>query len=528
MLADIIPSYLYVEYGDDVDLQALVAAYNALAQEYLDSINGLNLPIYTAPSITGPLLDWVGFGLYGVPRPVISGEATAAIGPYNTPLYNLLTYNGSMNAAPAPFYGASDDLYKRVITWNFYKGDGTQFTIPWIKRRVHRFINGVNGSQTTNDETYDVSVTFTSPSDILIEVPDTNPYSTILQQSQDLGILTFPIKYTVTVTPVAPPAPPINTALPVISGTPTFGSELTTTNGSWDNDPTTYTYQWTNSSTGDIFGATTNAYALQTSDVGDDITVTVTAANGVSAVPATSAAVGPVGSTPAHLLMLMHFDGANGTQVFTDESGMFTWTPTDDTCVLSSADAILGDAAGLFPTAGQGLASTWPTTGFSMAGEFTFEFRWTPPASFAGQQIIPLASQGAEVERMMIILITNGQLQWYAGISGDSDTRYGFPDLTFTAGVPAAIMISRDADNVIRGFVNGVVSTTTYTDGWDWTQNIGDPSCPFWLGSYFPPIGGGQPATGVIDELRISDLCLATADYTVDTSEFPTATPVPY
>jgi hypothetical protein len=303
MLSTIIPSYLYVEYNDDENLQALVDAYNTLAQEYLDSINGLNLPIYTAPSISGLLLDWVGNGLYGMPRPVISGEASAALGPYNTWTYNTLTYNGAKLGAPAPFYGASDDLYKRILTWNFYKGDGTQTTIPWLKRRVHRFLNGENGTQTANDQTYDVSVTFTGDREILIEVPTTNPFSAVLQQCSNLGLLQYPLQWAVTVTPVAPTFPPINTAIPVVTGDTDIGSTLTTTNGTWDNDPTLFTYQWTNTTTGDIPGATADTYVAQSSDNGDEITCTVTAGNGAGTASATSDPVGPIGVNPYDLLL---------------------------------------------------------------------------------------------------------------------------------------------------------------------------------------------------------------------------------
>ena len=41
-----------------------------------------------------------------------------------------------------------------------------------------------------------------------------------------------------------PSSAPVNTVAPVISGTTTLGSVLTTTNGTWTNSPTSYTYQW--------------------------------------------------------------------------------------------------------------------------------------------------------------------------------------------------------------------------------------------------------------------------------------------
>ena len=73
---------------------------------------------------------------------------------------------------------------------------------------------------------------------------------------------------------------PVNSAVPVISGTAQAGQTLTTTNGTWTNSPTSYAYQWYDSDTSNaISGATSSTYVLQASDVGHQIKVSVTAAN---------------------------------------------------------------------------------------------------------------------------------------------------------------------------------------------------------------------------------------------------------
>lgn len=88
---------------------------------------------------------------------------------------------------------------------------------------------------------------------------------------------------------VAGAAIPGNTVLPVISGTATSGSTLTTTNGTWTNSPTSFTYQWTRADTiTPISGATASTYVLTATDVGHTITVSVTATNAIGSTSATS------------------------------------------------------------------------------------------------------------------------------------------------------------------------------------------------------------------------------------------------
>ena len=82
-----------------------------------------------------------------------------------------------------------------------------------------------------------------------------------------------------------PPAP-VNSTLPVISGTTTLGSVLTTTNGTWTNSPSSFTYQWKRGATN--IGTNTTTYTLVTADSGAAITCVVTAINAAGSTPATS------------------------------------------------------------------------------------------------------------------------------------------------------------------------------------------------------------------------------------------------
>ena len=81
---------------------------------------------------------------------------------------------------------------------------------------------------------------------------------------------------------------PINTVAPVVSGTATVGSTLTTTNGTWTGAPApTFTYQWQRAGS-NIGGATSSTYVLVTADGGNTVRCVVTATNAVGAVNANS------------------------------------------------------------------------------------------------------------------------------------------------------------------------------------------------------------------------------------------------
>ena len=77
---------------------------------------------------------------------------------------------------------------------------------------------------------------------------------------------------------------PVNTGLPVISGTPQGGRTLTASNGTWGGSPTSFTYQWedcnsSGASCAIIAGATAGEYTLTEVDLGQTIRVLVVAHN---------------------------------------------------------------------------------------------------------------------------------------------------------------------------------------------------------------------------------------------------------
>lgn len=142
----LIPIYVYKQYSDDLNVTAFFSAYNLMGQNYLDWFNQTALPVYTNQNISGALLDWIGQGIYGISRPVLATSSRkAAVNAYNQYSYNTNAYNQNFIKAPHNFVDSDDDLYKRVLTWSLYRGDGNRFNLQWLKNRVTRFLNYPNG-----------------------------------------------------------------------------------------------------------------------------------------------------------------------------------------------------------------------------------------------------------------------------------------------------------------------------------------------------------------------------------------------
>ncbi|WP_081078294.1 hypothetical protein [Burkholderia cepacia] len=176
-------SYLFYQYAGDPNIRAFADAYNGVAQDYLDWFNAINLPIYAGnPMITGTGLDYVLNNLYGIQRPALPAAMIADKGPYNSVPYNVMEFNAYQKREVAETYTSTDDVYARIATWQLYKGDGYNFTIPWLKRRIQRFLTGTGGVDGANetqlgagvDQTNAVSVKFTARRKVTITVNTTD------------------------------------------------------------------------------------------------------------------------------------------------------------------------------------------------------------------------------------------------------------------------------------------------------------------------------------------------------------------
>jgi hypothetical protein len=145
-----------------------------------------------------------------------------------------------------------------------------------------------------------------------------------------------------------PPAAPVNTALPTISGTATQGQTLSTSNGTWSGSPTGYAYQWqdcnsSGASCTNVSGATSSSYTLTSADVGQTMRIVVTAANTAGSMAATSAATSPVAAPPPAAPSATAAPTMSGStvqgQMLSSTNGTWTGSPTSYTYAWQDCDS---------------------------------------------------------------------------------------------------------------------------------------------------------------------------------------------
>jgi hypothetical protein len=153
---------------------------------------------------------------------------------------------------------------------------------------------------------------------------------------------------------------PTNTAPPMVSGTAISGQTLTTTTGSWANNPTAYAYQWNHcdvngANCSAVQGANASSYVLANSDAGFTIRSSVSATNSAGSASAVSAQTAVVQSNAPFITTTSLPTGAqnaaySATLAATSGTTPYTWS-------LASGSL----PSGLALAAGTGVISGTPT-----------------------------------------------------------------------------------------------------------------------------------------------------------------------
>lgn len=128
---------------------------------------------------------------------------------------------------------------------------------------------------------------------------------------------------------------PVATTVPSIVGTVVAGQQLSASVGAWSGSPTSFSYQWqrcdpTGATCAAIPGAVTSAYVLTPADIGETVSLVVTATGpgGSQAATAVASAVVLAAPIPAAVPgSLVAVAGQAGAVVTTDGRATATWQP---------------------------------------------------------------------------------------------------------------------------------------------------------------------------------------------------------
>ena len=197
-------------------------------------------------------------------------------------------------------------------------------------------------------------------------------------------------------TEVVQQTPPVNTALPTISGSARSAQTLSTSNGSWSNEPGSYAYQWQRcddkgANCSPISGATTQTYTAGAADVSSTLRVAVTASNsGGPSAPASSAQTEAVQPAPPANTALPTISGtAQSAQSLSAGTGSWTESPTSYAYQWQRCDA-KGASCSAVPGA--------TTQGYTVASaDVGFTLRVAVTASNSAGPSAPASSAQTEV-----------------------------------------------------------------------------------------------------------------------------------
>lgn len=196
-------------------------------------------------------------------------------------------------------------------------------------------------------------------------------------------------------------------------------------------------------------------------------------------------------STMTTPVLLAHFDGTTGSQVFTDETGRHTLTPMGTDPVISTSQFVFGDASVTFGSSNQAV-----TVGDSLA-DFAFGLRdftidcWVRITDFTATSIFDI---GDDIEAHKLVIYNSGGTGAHFTVFDGTNSP---GSLTATTDIWYHIAVTRK-DLGMRIFVNGVLDSSVISS----TKNYGIPV----FGN--PPFIGYNDLTllgfhGFIDEVRV-------------------------
>ncbi|MDM9626294.1 LamG domain-containing protein [Rhizobium sp. S152] len=213
------------------------------------------------------------------------------------------------------------------------------------------------------------------------------------------------------------------------------------------------------------------------------------------------------GGLDANTLLLMHFDGANGSQVFTDSS-LYNRSIVvgGGDPKMSNAESVFGGSSGWFDGTGDGLSMGWTSDFAFGAGDFTIDFRLKVVAhtrQYASVMDMTWAGTGS-----MLLQIQNGKLAFYIqnnGIDVTETTPLVLNTWYHYAIVRQNGVLTMYKDGVLQQSVANVENVTLTAGN---SLSIG------WAG------GTESVLNGYIDEFRISNVARWSSAFTPPTAPY--------
>ncbi len=216
---------------------------------------------------------------------------------------------------------------------------------------------------------------------------------------------------------------------------------------------------------------------------------------------------------------LLHFDGTNGTQVFTDESGK-TWSSGGNYAEIRTAAAKFG-TAGLYLDRSSYVYTSYVADFQVGAGDFTFDIWYNSletPAS--GPFILWIGNDGNYYSCIYMAQNTNNTIT--AAMYNAAATATTLVSVaTITPGVYSHLMMSRANSKLYLG-VGGTVINTNDNSG---DIGIANSNPVMGIGTNYGATYHKLHPYAYLDEARFSKgIARWTADYTPPTSAYSPAT----
>lgn len=218
---------------------------------------------------------------------------------------------------------------------------------------------------------------------------------------------------------------------------------------------------------------------------------------------------------------LLHFDGADGSTTFTDQTGK-TWTAFGN-AQIDTARSKFGGASGLFDGNGDFISTPHHTTLNLSSGDWTIECWLYLDGSTSGNQIVVNKDGVFGSSYASYLVCVNSSLKLVVELgsgNGVISTQKITSSASISTGVWVHVAAVRSAGNILL-FINGTLDSTTAI-----TATITDGGKAVFVGNYASNVNANNMLHGSVDDLRITKgIARYTENFTPPTEPFPNPQP---